>query len=242
MENNISIKLPIIIPKVYKIDMENCYYIMDKIKPIKIENYENILQLVFNYDLDYFENRNIGILVGINKFKQILKYLRFLNIDEFIENIVILIAKSFAYIHYICNYDAYDIEFIFGKSSITDEYCIGIIDFDKFSKIYFEFPYILKRKIAERQYDTIHITNDKELSKILASSLGYLPVSYDKHLFLLFAKTYILSSNKSSLAYEVIKNYFGFTWNDRINYFKDDNFVDEYDLNIITELDKIIHL
>lgn len=154
------------IPNVYgfkylpnSFDPQCCMYYMDKLQPIN----NNLIQLSFNYDRDYDEVLSSGRYVGIDTLSNLLSY------DEVIDMIEAM-GSMMALMHYGMDIDGYDVEFV-----LTNDHKIYVIDYDKVNFINYKYPYIIKRKLTENDYDTKEIKDDNSLARLLASSIHYYP-------------------------------------------------------------------
>lgn len=136
-----------------------CMYYMDKLASTD----EYLIQLSFNYDRDYDQVLSSGRYMGIDTIKQYLS-------DDDVLLLVKAMGSMMALIHYGMNLDGYDIEFVFGG-----DYKLYIIDYDKVNKYTNLYPYIIKRKLTENDYDEKNIRNDNDVARLLASTIHYYP-------------------------------------------------------------------
>lgn len=176
------------IPNSY--DARCCMYYMDKLT----FNDGYLIQLSFNYDRDYDQILSSGRYMGINTIKMFLS-------DDDVLLLVKAMGNMMSLIHYGMNLDGYDVEFV-----LTNDYKMYIIDYDKVNKYTTNYPYTLKRKLTENDYDEKNIRNENDVARLLASTIHYYPLpdypEYDlwKDSYLSIANKF----NKLSLAQKVI--------------------------------------
>jgi len=185
------------IPKVYGFkylptthNPKCCMYFMDRLI--------NIVQLAFNYDRLYDETLSSGRYVGIDTLK-LMGYT-----DKDISMMNRSIASCMSILHYGMKIDAYDVEFVLDQQNK-----INAIDYDKVNYYHENYPYIIKRKLAENQYENCRITNQHQLSRFLAKAIMYCPhIDYKEYEE--WKNTYIHIAthfNKQHLAEHVMTQY-----------------------------------
>lgn len=139
-----------------------CLYYMDKI----VSDYV-LLQLSFSYDRNYDDTLSSGRYVGIDT----LLSFGFGYGD--INKINRTIATMMGLFHYGMNLDAYDVEFVL---AIKDgNYKVYVIDYDKVNSFDYNFPYVIRRKLTESDYEEKRINDENGLIRLLASSIHYYP-------------------------------------------------------------------
>lgn len=140
-----------------------CMYYMDRLLPLN----DYIIQLSFNYDRDYDDILSSGRYVGIDT---LLKF-GFESYD--ISLINRCMATMMALFHFGLKMDAYDIEFVLIKNDSC--YQIAAIDYDKVNYYEEKYPYNIRRKLTENDYDDRLISNQNDLIKLLATTIIYCP-------------------------------------------------------------------
>ncbi len=185
------------IPEVYgfkylpnSVNPKCCMYYMDKLKPIN--NY--IIQLSFNYDRNYSQVLPSGYYVGIDTLKGLGYNISMINKS---------IASMMALFHYGLKIDAFDVEFVLTQDGIY------AIDYDKVNYYNEDYEYSIKRKLTESDYDQLNIRGEKDVVRLLATSIMYCPhIDYPEYQE--WKETYIHTAsklNKQILAQNVMKRY-----------------------------------
>ena len=155
--------------KFHKIEMERIF---------SYNGESQLLHLSWNYPSQFSSKDNQGRYLGIQSFEK--KY-------KGTPSVEIIAKKLGAFYGLLHNneIDAYDMEFVLGKSSSsTQSWKIYGLDFDKSQIIPKASPQKIERKIAERNYETI-----EGRTRIFARSLSYFPII--KELYEIFSRSYL---------------------------------------------------
>ena len=168
-------------PELVKIkeDSEYNYIVMSRILPY-LEEDNKLLQLTWNFPVEYKSEDSQGIYLGLSAFEK--------HADSMpaLEEITVKMAKIYAVLHN-SGIDAYDMEFVLSHNEDRSSWVVYVYDFDKCSFIGTDTEnsdMTIKRKIAESTYEDI-----RRRRTILASSIAYFPIRRD--LYELFKNSYM---------------------------------------------------
>jgi hypothetical protein len=161
-----SLDFPVIVPDVFHFDkdIQECYYIMQRIYPLKKYNKLLLLDMtVPEYEKPKVYSK-VGRLQGYKEISDIL----FISSEE----LAFVIGQMFSILHFILNIDGYDCELLLGRKNETNEEPqLYLIDYDKVNCFEFIPGHELYRKESEETFSKYEITSSKKMASWLFQSM-----------------------------------------------------------------------